>query len=86
MIDFEYSGFSSKYWDLGNFICESNMNGKQRLEFINLYDGADEKRVRKAQILVNYLWTYWGIVNNSKDYEELRRKGLENNLNILNIK
>ena len=86
LIDFEYSGFSSKYWDLGNFICESNMNEEQRLEFINLYDGADEKRVRKAQLLVNYLWTYWGIVNNSKDYEELRRKGLENNLNILNIK
>lgn len=86
LIDFEYSGFSSKYWDLGNFICESNMNEEQRLEFISLYDGADEKRVRKAQLLVNYLWTYWGIVNNSKDYEELRRKGLENNLNILNIK
>lgn len=86
LIDFEYSGFSSKYWDFASFICESNMDEKQRLEFISLYDGADEKRVRKAQLLVNYLWTYWGIVNNSKDYEELHRKGLENNLNILNIK
>lgn len=86
LIDFEYSGFSSKYWDFASFICESNMNEDQRLEFISLYDGADERRVRKAQLLVNYLWTYWGIVNNSKDYEELHRKGLENNLNILNIK
>ena len=25
LIDFEYSGFSSKYWDLANFICESNV-------------------------------------------------------------
>ena len=86
LIDFEYSGFSSKYWDFASFICESNMNEDQRLEFISLYDGADEKRVRKAQLLVNYLWTYWGIVNNSKDYEELHRKGLEKNLGILNIK
>ena len=86
LIDFEYSGFSSKYWDLGNFICESNINEEQRLEFISLYEGADEKRVRKAQLLVNYLWTYWGIVNNSKEYEELHRKGLEKNLNIFNIK
>lgn len=86
LIDFEYSGFSSKYWDFASFICESNMNEQQRLEFISLYDGADEKRVRKAQLLVNYLWTYWGIVNNSKEYEELHRKGLENNLNIFNIK
>lgn len=86
LIDFEYSGFSSKYWDFASFICESNMNEEQRLEFISLYDGADEKRVRKAQLLVNYLWTYWGIVNNSKEYEELHRRGLEKNLNIFNIK
>lgn len=86
LIDFEYSGFSSKYWDLGNFICESNMNEEQRLEFISLYDGADEKRVRKAQILVNYIWGYWYIVNNSLQYSQIHIDALINNLNIFNIK
>lgn len=85
LIDFEYSGFSSKYWDLANFICESNVSDEQRMEFIKLYKGADEKMVREAQLLVNYLWTYWGIVNNSKEYEESHKKGLIKNLEILKI-
>ncbi|WP_297208436.1 sugar phosphate nucleotidyltransferase [uncultured Brachyspira sp.] len=86
LIDFEYSGFSSKYWDLANFICESNMNDEQRSDFISLYDGADEKRVRKAQILVNYIWGYWYIVNNAKYYSKVHINALINNLDILNIK
>lgn len=86
LIDFEYSGFSSKYWDLANFICESNVNEEQRLEIIELYRDADEKMVRKSQLFVNYLWTYWGIVNNSKEYEETQKKGLMKNLEILKIK
>lgn len=86
LIDFEYSGFSSKYWDLANFICESNVSDEQRLDFIKLCKDADEKIIRKAQLLVNYIWAYWGIVNNSKELEIKHRNGLAKNLKILKIK
>lgn len=86
LIDFEYSGFSSKYWDLANFICESNVSDEQRLDFIKLCKDADEKMIRKAQLLVNYLWTYWGMVNKVKELETLHRNGLVKNLKILKIK
>lgn len=86
LIDFEYSGFSSKYWDLANFICESNVSDEQRMEFIKLYKGADEKMIREAQLLVNYIWAYWYMVNNANEYFELHKKGLMKNLEILKIK
>lgn len=86
LIDFEYSGFCSKYWDLANFICESNITDEQRLDFINLCKDADEKMIRKAQLLINYIWAYWGIVNNSSSYEMLHKNGLAKNLKILKIK
>lgn len=85
LIDFEYSGFSSKYWDLANFICESNINEEQRSEIINLYKDVEDKKVRETELLVNYIWYYWAIVNNSKNMEEHYKNGLIKNLSILKV-
>ena len=86
LIDFEYSGFSSKYWDLANFICESNINEKQRSEIINLYKDVEDKKVRETELLVNYIWYYWAVVNNSKNMEKHYKNGLIKNFSILKVK
>lgn len=86
LIDFEYSGFSSKYWDLANFICESNINEEQRSEIINLYKDVEDKKVRETELLVNYIWYYWAVVNNSKNMEKHYKNGLIKNFSILKVK
>lgn len=70
LVDFEYSGFCSKLWDIANFICEFDVPREKALEFIQIYGGITEKEVYQARILVHYIWGLWYIVNQVKQEEE----------------
>lgn len=85
LVDFEYSGFSSKYWDIANFICESNVNEIQRAEFISTYGALDDIRVREAQTLVHYIWGLWYLVNKIPQEQEKHRYNLQRNLKLLGV-
>ena len=70
LVDFEYSGFCSKLWDIANFICEFDVPKEKVLEFIQIYGGITEREVYQARILVHYIWGLWYIVNGVKQEEE----------------
>lgn len=70
LVDFEYAGFSSRLWDIANFICEFDLSNIQAREFIALYGEVSEKEVNQARILVHYIWGLWYLVNHVKPEEE----------------
>lgn len=81
LVDFEYSGFSSKYWDIANFICESNISEPKRYEFIEIYGNLEDTKVRQMQLLVHYIWGLWFFVNRvesetKKHFDNLQRNFL----------
>lgn len=85
IIDFEYSGFTSNYLDIASFVCESDIDDERRLKLLKSYNGLDDTRVRKAQIIHNYIWSLWGIMNKSYEYMRYHISGLHKNLSYFHF-
>ncbi|WP_085169145.1 sugar phosphate nucleotidyltransferase [Brachyspira hyodysenteriae] len=85
LIDFEYAGFTSKYLDIADFICEGDFNDDIRNKIIEAYGDLDDLKVRKAQIIFNYIWSLWGIFNKSYEYMRFHISGLHKNLSYFNL-
>ena len=85
IIDFEYSGFTSNYLDIASFVCESDIDEERRLKLLQSYNGLEDSRVRKAQIIHNYIWSLWGIMNKSYEYMRYHISGLHKNLSYFNL-
>jgi len=64
LIDYEYSGFLSKYWDYGNFITEQVFDGADRSELIRQVLEADRSLCEDSLLMWNYVvefvWACWG--------------------------
>ena len=88
LIDFEYAGFCNALWDPASFILEANITGKARMSFVRacgLDSPADELRLRQLEVLVDYIWGLWGVVNKYDDYAQMRlRRSIEKYLYIKN--
>lgn len=62
LIDFEYSGFSSKIWELGNLSAELELNYEQIQNIIAYYGNINYKDIIYGQLLSNYIWALWGWI------------------------
>ncbi len=75
LIDFEYAGFTDALWDVASFILESGIEGPMREAFITacgITDVTEKQQLFQMEILVDYIWGLWGLVNNYGDYGENR--------------
>ena len=76
LIDFEYAGFTHPLWDSASFILEADLADAPRKQFIESMkldeDGA--AHLLWMEILVDYVWGMWGLVNRYADYAENRLK------------
>ena len=61
-VDFEYAGFSSIIWELGNFTAELELNQKQIEKVINLYGDITYREIMIGQLISNYVWALWGWI------------------------
>ena len=81
-VDFEYAGFSSIIWELGNFTAELELNKEQIEKVIELYGGITYREIMIGQLISNYVWALWGWIC---DYISLGRNYLcrfHTNMNI----
>ena len=62
LIDFEYAGFSSIIWELGNLSAELELNMAQIKELTILYGGIDLQEVLEGELISNYIWALWGWI------------------------
>lgn len=69
LIDFEYAGFTSIVWEIGNFSAELNLNKLEIECFLDLYNNAlddklDYRDVKEGELVSNYLWALWSWGSN----------------------
>ncbi|STQ86752.1 hypothetical protein LS73_003460 [Helicobacter muridarum] len=87
LIDFEYAGFSSPIWELGNLSAELKLNDFQILKILELYnkDMTESQTLSFndiiiGQMLSNYVWALWGwvydYINHARDYLSRFHKNL----------
>jgi len=75
LIDFEYAGFTHPLWDPASFILEAELEGESRQLFIQAMElGRSAEELLWMEILVDYVWGMWGVVNHYADYAENRLK------------
>jgi len=67
LIDFEYAGLFSKYWDWGNLACE--MEEFQGVDRERVFDkilehnpSVDRDQLRAWSYLIDFVWTCWGLM------------------------
>lgn len=75
LIDFEYAGFTDALWDIASFILEAGLEGTRREAFMvacGITDDMEKQHLFQMEILVDYIWGLWGLVNNYQDYGENR--------------
>lgn len=64
-VDFEYAGFSSILWELGNFTAELELNKEQIMKFIEIYKDITYEEIIIGQLMSNYIWALWGWIYDS---------------------
>ena len=75
LIDFEYAGFTHPLWDTASFILEAGIEGETRQAFVHACGLAQEEQgvaLWHMEIVVDYVWGLWGLVNNYEEYGENR--------------
>lgn len=73
LIDFEYAGFTHPLWDAASFILEAGMEGESRETFLRACRLEDRREeLGHMEILVDYIWGLWGLVNDYTEYGERR--------------
>lgn len=79
IIDYEYGGLNSKYFDLASFIVKRKLIKKQEEIFLNTYikltNDFDFKKFKIARIFTAYFWAKWSRYKyqetNQKIYAEI---------------
>lgn len=66
-VDFEYAGFSSILWELGNFSAELRLNESQVQTLAQIYGNIMPRDIYKGQMLSNYIWALWSWIYNRID-------------------
>lgn len=64
-VDFEYAGFSSILWEIGNFTAELELNEDQIMKFIEIYKDITYEEIIIGQLMSNYIWALWGWIYDS---------------------
>ena len=82
-VDFEYSGFSSILWEIGNFTAELELNDEQINKFIELYKDISYREIIEGQLMSNYVWALWGWIYDSIDLGRNYLTRFHHNLNYL---
>ncbi|TXJ54355.1 hypothetical protein EPJ66_01030 [Brachyspira aalborgi] len=82
-VDFEYSGFSSIIWEIGNFTAELELNDEQINKFIELYKDITYREIIEGQLMSNYVWALWGWIYDSIDLGRNYLTRFHHNLNYL---
>ena len=82
-VDFEYSGFSSILWEIGNFTAELELNYEQINKFIELYKDITYREIIEGQLISNYVWALWGWIYDSIDLGRNYLTRFHHNLNYL---
>ncbi len=59
LIDFEYAGFSSILWELGNLSAELELSKEQIHKIASMYGNISYKDILKGQLMANYIWSLW---------------------------
>lgn len=59
LIDFEYAGFSSILWELGNLSAELELSKEQIHKIASMYGDISYKDILKGQLMANYIWSLW---------------------------
>ncbi|MDE5602566.1 MAG: phosphotransferase [Helicobacter sp.] len=59
LIDFEYSGFSSILWELGNLSAELELSKEQIYKIASMYGNISYEDILKGQLMANYIWSLW---------------------------
>ncbi|MEG2173562.1 MAG: phosphotransferase, partial [Desulfovibrionaceae bacterium] len=75
LIDFEYAGFTHPLWDVASFILEADMSMDQRAEFAMAYGLPPDviaTALARMEIVVDYVWGLWGLVNGYGEYGKNR--------------
>ena len=78
MVDWEFSGMSDPYWDIGHLSLKSRFTEDQEYEFLFRYlehepSESHISRVFLYKVLCDLLWTLWGLIqhvngNPSQDF------------------
>lgn len=66
-VDFEYAGFSSILWELGNFSAELRLDESQVQTLAQIYGNITPREIYKGQMLSNYIWALWSWIYNRID-------------------
>lgn len=67
IIDWEYAGMNSPYFDVASFISENSLEGPQKELFLKSYFGAKLNNLKRKKVDVfisfnNVLWYYWALM------------------------
>lgn len=83
-LDFEYAGFSSIAWELGNFSAELGLSESEILKILEIYDGEISYReIIEGQFVANYIWALWGWIMDKIDLGRDYLVRMQNNLTYL---
>lgn len=82
-VDFEYSGFSSILWELGNFSAELRLDESQVQNLAQIYGNITPRDIYKGQMLSNYIWALWSWIYNRIDLGRDYLARFDKNLKVL---
>ncbi|MEI0564122.1 sugar phosphate nucleotidyltransferase [Brachyspira pulli] len=82
-VDFEYAGFSSILWEIGNFTAELELTYEQICSFIEIYEDITYEEVIIGQLMSNYIWALWGWIYDSIDLGRNYLSRFHSNINYL---
>ena len=82
-VDFEYSGFSSILWELGNFTAELELSKEQIMKFIKIYKDISYEEIIIGQLMSNYIWALWGWIYDAIDLGRNYLSRFNSNINFL---
>lgn len=71
-IDFEYAGYTHPLWDAASFLLESGIQCAPREAFLQEAHITDAAALTRMEILVDYIWGLWGLVNGYDAYGQNR--------------
>lgn len=67
-VDFEYAGFSTIAWELGNFCAELELDTESILYILKIYNGdISYEEIIEGEFVSNYIWALWGWIMDKID-------------------
>ena len=59
LIDFEFAGFCTPIWELGNLVGELELNKEQISYILSLYPNITYKEILQGKLISSYVWALW---------------------------